>query len=173
MEKEKNIISTEHKNNGLENISASMLPFVKKLLGSKGMAEIEIIANWKNIVGEDLAKYSLPQKIDFKAGARNNGTLYLMTASGGFATEIQHRSPLILEKINTFFGYQAVTGIKLIQNNGFINTEISTVYEDNIEKKLVTEEEQNYIETVTEDIRDEELKQTLQRLGKSILGTKK
>lgn len=168
-----NLISDEHQSKGFENLSASMTPLIKKLLGAKGMAEVEILANWKNIVGEDLAKYSLPQRIEFKVGSRNNGTLYLMAASGGFAMEIQHRTPLILEKINTFFGYQAVAKIKLIQNDGFINTEVSPVYEDNLEKKLVTEEEQNYIDSVTEDIQHTELKLSLQKLGKSIFATKK
>lgn len=168
-----NLISDEHQSKGFENLSASMTPLIKKLLGAKGMAEVEILANWKNIVGEDLAKYSLPQRIEFKVGSRNNGTLYLMAASGGFAMEIQHRTPLILEKINTFFGYQAVSKLKLIQNDGFINPETPAVYEDNLEKKLVTKEEQNYIDSVTEDIQHKELKLSLQKLGKSIFSTKK
>lgn len=174
MEKKKdNLISAEHKGNGFENLSATMTPFVKKLLGSKGMAEVEILTNWKNIIGEDLAKYSLPQRIEFKPGSRNNGTLYLMAASGGFAMEIQHRSTLILEKINTFFGYQAVSRIKLIQNDGFINPEISSGHEDNLEKKLVTNEEQTYIDTIVEDIQHEELKHNLKKLGESIFSAKK
>ena len=87
--------------------------------------------------------------------------------------EIQHRTPLILEKINTFFGYQAVSKLKLIQNDGFINPETPAVYEANLEKKLVTKEEQNYIDSVTEDIQHKELKLSLQKLGKSIFSTKK
>ena len=174
MEKKKNdLISSEHQSKGFENLSATMAPFVKKLLGAKGMAEVEILSNWKDIVGEDLAKYSLPQRIEFKAGIRNNGTLHLMAASGGFAMEIQHRATLILEKINTFFGYQAVSRLKLIQNDGFINPEITAKHEDNLEKKLVTEEEQNYIDNITEDIQHEELKNNLKKLGESIFSAKK
>lgn len=174
MEKKKNdLISSEHQSKGFENLSATMAPFVKKLLGAKGMAEVEILSNWKDIVGEDLAKYSLPQRIEFKAGTRNNGTLHLMAASGGFAMEIQHRATLILEKINTFFGYQAVSRLKLIQNDGFINPEITAKHEDNLEKKLVTEEEQNYIDNITEDIQHEELKNNLKKLGESIFSAKK
>ena len=174
MEKKKNdLISSEHQSKGFENLSATMAPIVKKLLGAKGMAEVEILSNWKDIVGEDLAKYSLPQRIEFKAGTRNNGTLHLMAASGGFAMEIQHRATLILEKINTFFGYQAVSRLKLIQNDGFINPEITAKHEDNLEKKLVTEEEQNYIDNITEDIQHEELKNNLKKLGESIFSAKK
>lgn len=63
--------------------------------------------------------------------------------------------------------------IKLIQNDGFINPEISSGHEDNLEKKLVTNEEQTYIDTIVEDIQHEELKHNLKKLGESIFSAKK
>ena len=61
--------------------------------------------------------------------------------------------------------------LKLIQNDGFINPEITAKHEDNLEKKLVTEEEQNYIDNITEDIQHEELKNNLEKCGWEILST--
>lgn len=144
-----------------------------KLLGDKGLTEIEILANWKHIAGEDLAAYSLPLKVDFKAGSRTNGTLLLACAGGAYALEIQHRTTAIIEKINTFFGYEAVTKIKISQNNFLPQTPERINDEYNPEKKLVTADEKNYIEDVVTDIQDPELKARLQSLGEKVLKANK
>ena len=166
--KPKDIISKEHQARGLEALSAGMAPLVKKLLGDKGLAEIDVLANWTTIAGEELAQQSLPQKIEFKTGTRNGGTLYLLVASGAFAVEIQHKTPLLIEKINTFFGYQAVAKIKIVQNDAFIHTKPSPNVDDKSKKKLVTADEQNYIDMVTKDVRHPQLQECLRRLGESI-----
>ncbi len=173
MKKQKSIISKEHLCHGLEALSAGMAPFVKKLLGNKGMAEIDLIANWKNIAGEETAQYSLPQKIEFKRGNENNGTLYLLVANGAYALDIQHKTPLLLEKINTFFGYCAVAKIKIIQDNSFIHTPSVAEFEDKQEKKLVTPEEETYIQGITENVKNPDLKARLKSLGESIFKNNK
>ncbi len=173
MKKQKNIVSKEHLCHGLEALSAGMASFVKKLLGNKGLAEIDLIANWKNIAGETLAQYSLPQKIEFKRGTENNGTLCLLVADGAYALEIQHKTPLLLEKINTFFGYQAIAKIKIVQNGSLIHTPSTTDFDDKHEKKLVTKEEENYIQSVTENVQNPDLRNRLKSLGECVFKNNK
>ena len=120
MKKEKNIISEEHRGNGLNPFSADISNFAAKLLGKKGVIEMKILSEWKNIVGQDLAEHSLPEKISFAKDQRDNGVLHLAVTSGAFAIEISHNTPLILEKINTYFGYKAVTKIKTARLLHFI-----------------------------------------------------
>ena len=174
MKKEnKIIVSAEHRSKGLESLAAGMAPLIKKILGEKGLAEINILSAWPEIVGTELAQFSQPQKIEFKKGERSGGTLHLMTAGGAFALEIQHKSALILEQINTFFGYNAVCKIKFIQNDSFIQTQLSSKIDHNTEKKLVTPKEQTYIREITEDIQNPELKTRLRSLGNSIMKNQK
>lgn len=169
----KDIVSAEHKASGLENLSASMSPLIKKLLGNKGLIEIDLLSNWQNIVGQEIAEHSMPQKIVFKPNCRNDGTLHLLVAGSAFALEIQHKLPIILEKINTFFGYKAIAKITIMQNDEFINTSLPTVSEDKPDKKLVTKQEQTYINEVTEGIQNSELKEQLKSLGESIFKNNK
>ena len=96
MKKEKNLISAEHRSNGLNSFSSDISALASKLLGKAGLVEMKILTSWKSIVGEELAQHTLPQKIDFKKDARDNGTLFLLTQSGAFALEIGHRTPVIL-----------------------------------------------------------------------------
>ena len=167
MKKEKDIINKEHNSNGLMPFSANISSFAAKLLGKQGLIEMKVLTSWKSIVGDELAKYSLPDKISFKKDSRDNGVLHLIVSNGAFALEIGHKTPLILEKINMFFGYNAVAKIKIIQNESSYSF-IETKFEDNDDKKLVSAKEQNYINQITEDIKSPELKERLRSLGESI-----
>lgn len=169
--KQKNLINKSRQTQGLMSLSESMTPYVKRLLGQYALFEIDLLKNWNNIIGEDLAQYCFLQKIEFKKDERTDGILYVMTSSGAFALEIQHKSPVILEKINTYFGFCAVTKIKIFQNDSFFERNTAK-FDDKPEKKLVSAEQQNYINQITEDIQNTELKTKLQKLGKSILGKK-
>jgi len=87
----------------------------KKHMGRRGFAEASLVADWACIVGEAQSLGSLPLKITFPAGERTSGTLHVRVASGGLATEFSHLEPLILQRVNGYFGYGAVARLKLTQ----------------------------------------------------------
>jgi len=94
---------------------AAVLPKVAEpALRKRGFAAVEIITNWCEIVGPGLADEASPDRLDFPRGARSKGTLHV-TAPGAVALEIQHLAPLIIERINTCFGYGAVGRIAVTQ----------------------------------------------------------
>lgn len=148
-------------------LAKTLSPITKKLFGKKGFMEIDILTNWDKIVGKELANYSFPQKIDFKREEKNNGVLLLQVPTGAFALEIKHRENFILEKINAYFGYKAVSQIKIVQNSAI------PLYEDTpVEKapkpNLVTSEENAFIEDVSSKVKNQKLKEILIKLGHSI-----
>ena len=159
----------ERSTKDLTALAKTMSPLTKKLFGKKGFAEVDIITNWEKIVGEELASYSSPQKIDFKREQKNNGILFLQVISGAFALEIQHREKFILEKINTYFGYNAVSALKIVQNpSAFMQQQLPC--EENLDKKCVplSENEKNYIHSLASEIKNSKLKEILIKLGQSI-----
>ena len=145
-------IKEEHTLEDLTSVSKTILPLAKQLLGAKGLMEIEILSSWTSIVGEDLAQYSLPQKIFFRKNERSDGTLELLVLSGAFAMEIKQRESQILDKINTYFGYKVVSKLKIVQNSCPENFLIDKKPIDNMKKNLVSKEEQNYITEIVKDI---------------------
>jgi hypothetical protein len=64
-------------------------------------------AEWSTIAGPDLGDMSWPESLA-------NGILKLRIAPAR-ALELQHRAPLLIERINLFFGRAAVTRIVLVQ----------------------------------------------------------
>ena len=111
------IISTEHKLNDLTGVGKTIRPLVKQLFGKNGAMQIELAANWEEIVGAKLFQYVLPLKISFNKDERTNGTLHLMVFGGAFAMETENNKLKILQKVNSFFGYEAISKIKILQNN--------------------------------------------------------
>lgn len=168
----KDIINKEHSSQGLKSISTQMEMVVQKLLGNHGLVEIDILKNWPSIVGEDLAKYTLPEKIDFKKDQRENGTLFLIVSNGAFALEIQHKMSLILEKINTYFGYKAVSQLKIFQNEALFSSQSKSILDDNDKKKLVSKTKQTYIDDMLKDIDNPDLKDHLEKIAQSIFEKK-
>ena len=166
-------IKEEHTLEDLTSVSKTILPLAKQLLGAKGLMEIEILSGWTSIVGEDLAQYSLPQKIFFRKNERSDGTLELLVLSGAFAMEIKQRESQILDKINSYFGYIAVSKLKIVQNSCPENFLIDKKPIDNMKKNLVSKEEQNYITEIVKDIDNSDLRQKLENLGKAVFSSKK
>jgi hypothetical protein len=163
----KDIVSQEHRATGLVSLAEGMNPFLKRLLGKTGLVQIDLLADWKEIVGETLAPYTLPQKIDFKKGATDNGVLLLAVRDGAFSLEVAHRKTTIIEKINTFFGYRAVADIRTVINDALFM--LAPKNDDKKEKTLVNATQKKYITEVTDGIQNPELKAWLQRLGEDII----
>src|SRR6476469_3734417 len=75
-----------------------------------GFVQSSIVSRWGEIVGERYAKASCPESIKFPAGKKAGGVLTLMV-DGAHAPLIQHLTPMIVERVNRFFGYSAINRI--------------------------------------------------------------
>ena len=94
---------------------AGLLPrLTKTALGKRGFAEGGIVADWPDIVGPELAAVSLPERLAFPQGARRDGILHVRVA-GSLALELQHLEPVVIERINGYFGYRAVARLRIRQ----------------------------------------------------------
>jgi len=79
-----------------------------------GFIQSSVVSRWPEIVGERYAAVSLPESIRFPRGEKEGGTLHLLV-SGAFSTLMQHIAPDIIERVNRFFGYGAVSQIRFRQ----------------------------------------------------------
>jgi hypothetical protein len=99
---------------GAQAASKAMSKIVRRAFGRQGFAEPGVLLRWHEIVGDTLARFTLPERLSFPYGERSQGTLHLKV-DGQFALEVQHLEPMIVERINTFFGYGAVAKIAILQ----------------------------------------------------------
>ncbi|MFL6751972.1 MAG: DUF721 domain-containing protein [Sphingomicrobium sp.] len=72
-----------------------------------GFVQSSIVSRWSEIVGERYARVSSPESIRFPSGKKVGGVLTLLV-EGAHAPLIQHLTPLIVERVNRFFGHAAI-----------------------------------------------------------------
>jgi hypothetical protein len=87
-------------------------------LKAQGFASNEIIARWADIAGPEIAAHSEPMKITWPRAIGEDSpepATLVLRVEGPAALEIQHLSAVILERVNRFFGWQAIGRIALRQ----------------------------------------------------------
>lgn len=101
-----------------KSIAKSVEPLLKPIYKKHGFAEHRILTEWYAIVGRELASCSIPQKLSSRL-TKEGGTLHVLVASGR-ALELQHMTPVIIDKIATYFGYNVVKKITFMQTGSAI-----------------------------------------------------
>lgn len=95
--------------------AASYLPKItRQALGKRGLSEADVVLRWSAIVGDRLSRQCVPEKLVFRRDIGGGGVLQLCVEPAA-ATEIQHLTPIILERVNTYYGYRAVARLQLRQ----------------------------------------------------------
>ncbi|HWM82470.1 MAG TPA: DciA family protein [Pseudolabrys sp.] len=84
----------------------------------QGFAATELVTRWADIVGAEIAAHAEPLKIQWPrpiGDAPPEPATLILRVEGPAALEIQHQSSVLLERVNRFFGWQAVGRIALRQ----------------------------------------------------------
>jgi hypothetical protein len=97
-------------------------PCLGKALAKQGFAASDIITAWRDIVGERLAAYSQPIRVDWpKRGATRGGDAHpdpatlVVRVEGAFALDLQHLAPVVIQRVNGFFGWACIGRLVLKQ----------------------------------------------------------
>jgi len=88
------------------------------VMKAQGFASTEIISRWTDIVGVEIAAHSEPLKISWPRAigdAPPEPATLVLRVEGPAALEIQHLSAVILERVNRFFGWQAIGRLAIRQ----------------------------------------------------------
>ena len=132
-------------------------------LARQGFASTELISRWRDIVGAEIGGSSEPVKIQWPRssdGDEPEPATLVLRVEGPAALEIQHLSAVILERVNRFFGWQAIGRIALRQAP-------LKRREEPVRPALDLEAAER-IAAAMPEITDESLRQALGRLGAAI-----
>ena len=83
-----------------------------------GFAYGEVLAQWDTIVGEKLARYTRPERLKWAKqapSAQKYGGTLVVRVLPGHGLDLQYEAPRLIERLNGYFGYQAVSAIKIVQ----------------------------------------------------------
>ena len=144
---------------------------VNRVYSSKfGKIEFLILSNWPQIVGTFFADHSEPDRISRMTEGFSDldepiyKNFLHVRVSPAAAVEFQHYKDTIIEKINSFFGYKAITDLRLQQN--FVPNKKSQNVKS-LDENLSKEEEEQ-IKSEIGAINNKELEKSIVKLGASI-----
>lgn len=160
-------MTDRRKFSGLATLAPEIRAITKKALGARGFAGSDILEFWEDIVGTDLARGVAPQKLTFEKDNRTHGTLVVKSAGGAFAMLFEHQKERVMQRINAFFGYPAVSRIKIVQGA----LKIKSIPPKTVLKTIPKDELQALQEKVG-IIEDEELRERTFEIGKALLAKK-
>jgi hypothetical protein len=143
---------------------------IDPVLKRQGFGQPGLILFWDAIAGERLAANSQPVKMQWPARGRDraadSGTTaatLIIRVEGGFALELQHQAPVIIDRINAHFGWRCVSRLLLKQGPLAARTLARTVV------RLPDAAAEAAAEQLTGPVEDEPLRQALTRLGARVL----
>jgi hypothetical protein len=141
---------------------------ISERFAQQGFASTELVTRWADIAGDEIAAHSQPVRIIWPRPVNNDAeeqdpepATLVLRVEGPMALEIQHQSAVILERVNRFFGWQAVGRIALRQ----------APLRHPEKRKVPAPPDPALVAQVAESLpegTDEELKNALARLGASL-----
>lgn len=97
-------------------------PAVAPIMARRGFGMGSLILLWDEIAGERLGPVSRPVKLRRQGprqteatGAKFAGATLVVRVEPGFALELQHLAPLVIERVNAQLGWRCVNRLRLEQ----------------------------------------------------------
>lgn len=137
-------------------------PLTRPALKANGLAGSRILTEWPSIVGAQLAAHSSPEKLHFPRGEKTGGTLTISVESG-FAPQLQHMQPIILERLASYFGYAAISRITISHSWAKPAEPLPKRKPPALPKNSVA---------LTQEVDDPELRAALESLARALAGEK-
>ncbi len=149
-----------HQNAG-KALSRVIGKIITPLCRKYGLMTADLVLEWPQIVGEELAQVCQVMKIRFPGLNRQQGCLHLQTNSA-MAMALTYSQPIILERVNQYYGYQAVSQIRVFHKS-VPSSPLQKVAIPNPIPELPPE-----WQSLMQDIDDQNLHQALENLGRGL-----
>ena len=141
--------------NNPRRISMISKSITKDIFKKKGFKEQKVITNWKDIVGDEISTYTIPESL-------SQNRLLTVKCESSHALEFQYCIPKIIERISIMMGYTAVKDIRIKQSN--ILSEKKTI---TIKKNILSNEDNDELKKILTKVKNKNLKNKLINFSKS------
>jgi hypothetical protein len=92
-----------------------------------GFSIVALLTDWPTIVGPKLAQYTVPDRIKWPRGVEHHdgeptngprrGATLCILVEPARALDVQYQGALIIDRINSYFGYRAIAELRLQQES--------------------------------------------------------
>ena len=140
---------------GLRSFGNTLPRGVKGILKKNGYNYSEIISKWNLLVGKDISNYCYPKSIKMSR-ENKNGALVLLVERGN-EINVEYSKKDIINKINSYFGYQLISEIRL--------QTFSPINKKEKEKNIISNSPKKFQKKINE-IKNKDIRDSLSQLLK-------
>lgn len=150
-----------------EVLGSVLEPVIKRRTGMT----LDLLKAWPAIAGEEFAKTTKPEKINWPRRAHEDNPFQpatlVVACEPSAALFFQHEQAVIVERANVYFGFEAIKRVQIVQKpviegvKGKVDTEAPLPVSD--EQRL---------QHMLDEIDDPNIKDTLAKLGRGIIASK-
>lgn len=148
--------------------TAILDPVLRKRAG----ISVELVQSWEEIVGPRLAGRTRPEKIQWPRRLHEDDPFepatLVIACEGAAALHLQHETGEVIGRVNAFLGFTAIGRIRIVQKPLTSNEQPPRP-----RPRALTEGEKARLAGTVGQIEDDGLRASLERLGATIIGTKK
>lgn len=155
---------------GLRKLEQLIFTINKPVIGKSGIYYQRLLKDWPLIVGDKIAKLTIPIKIQTsRKAAKPDNTLIIATNNAATAAELIYHLNIFKEQINFYFGYVFISHVKIIQ----------AAFEVNQDKKHIDDvslsiQERNHLNYLMDKYSENDyIYQILVNLGEQIIKEKR
>lgn len=167
---------------GFKAVGAQVPRLTGALAARRGTTIARLAAEWPLIVGPDVARHTLPEKLTGAARAPSasasksdarltkparpeRGATLRLRVAGSMALELQYMAPRLIERINTHLGYAAVDSLRITQGP----LPMARASEPPAPPPPLDPERRESLRAGVAGIGDDRLRAALERLGRAVL----
>ena len=121
---------------------------LKGILKKSGFNYSEIIGKWNTLVGKEIGNYCYPKSIKMRKGTTNG--ILVLSVKRGNEIIIEYSKKEIINKINSYFGYQLINEVRLES----FNSQNTNVRKKNKSNQFFQDFEKKINEIKSEDIKN-------------------
>jgi hypothetical protein len=139
-------------------------PTLDPVIRKRGLAKADILAWWPDIVGQAYAGRTRPERIRWPRASDPDGgaATLIVRCDPSVALQLAHETDQIRQRLNRFFGFQAVGAVRIVQHP------IGAEPEKPLKNPTVDADRLALLEARLKPL-DESLAQSLKALGRNVL----
>ena len=153
---------------GFSSVSSFLEDQLGKAGEKRGFAVMRLLTHWREIVGEEISQITKPVKVGYNRDGL--GATLTILCLGANAPILQTMLPQIKEKVNSCYGYSAISKVRITQTDSVALFPVST---DESKSNFSLQDLNPVIaeasKSITNDVESDQLRLALQKLGQSIL----
>ena len=152
---------------GPQQISELVSGVLDPLMQQRAGMTMQLVMAWEEIAGHIHADYTRPEKLEWPRQMSDDDPFQPATlriaCEGARAIYLQHESGMIIERVNSFFGFNAIDRIKIVQKSVQ-----STEKPRRQPPAKLDPQQQKRLSDLVNSVEDEKLKKALSKMGEGV-----